>query len=220
MATDRFSINEAIGFGWNTTKTNFVFFIGITVIVLATQFHGAILQGLLHVYKLPSYPIDVFIGLVVGPVVNIGVTRISLRFCDNQKGKFSDFFTCLHLFFKYLAGTILYGLIVIGGMLLLIVPGIIWSIKFQYYGYFIVDKGFGPIKALEASSNLTDGIKWDLFLFGLLLFCINLLGLLCLVVGSFATVPTTMVANAFVYRRLESQLDVNQTSIRDIARNG
>ena len=89
---------------------------------------------------------------------------------------------------------------------MLIVPGIIWAIKFQYYGYFIVDKGLGPIKALEASSELTDGIKWDLFLFGLLLFCINILGLLCLLIGSFATVPTTMLAYTFVYRKLESQL--------------
>lgn len=103
---------------------------------------------------------------------------------------------------------------------MLIIPGIIWAIKFQYYGYFIVDKGLGPIKALEASSNLTDGVKWDLFLFGLLLTCIDLLGLLCLGIGLFAAIPTTIIARAFVYRRLESQLDVSQASIRDIARNG
>lgn len=100
MATDRFSKSEAIQFGWNTMKTNFGFFIGITIIMLATQFYNVILQDLLHIYKIDTtslfslpYLIDIFIGLfVVYSIVNIGVIKMSLRFCNNQKGKYSDFF--------------------------------------------------------------------------------------------------------------------------------
>ena len=229
MATDRFSKSEAIKFGWNTIKANFGFFVGITIIALAVEFSDFLVWDPLHIIHKadtpslfnPLYYIWLFVILpVIHSVVNPGLIKISLKFCDNQKAKFSEFFSALHLFFKYLAGTFLYQLIVLGGTLLLIVPGIIWAIKFQYYGYFIVDKELGPIKALEASSELTEGVKWDLFLFGLLLFCIDLLGLLCLVVGLFAAVPTIMIAHAFVYRKLESQLEINQTSIRDIARAG
>jgi uncharacterized membrane protein len=224
MATDRFSIDEAIRFGWNTMKANFGFFFGITIIILAGQFFDFLVRDPFHIINKtdmaflfnPLYYLYIFVIL---PAIHIGLIKISLKFCDNEKGKFSDFFSALHLFFKYLAGTILYGLICLGGTILLIVPGIIWAIKFQYYCYFIVDKGLGPIKALEASSELTEGIKWDLFLFGLLLFCIDLLGFLCLVVGLFATIPTTKIAYASVYRKLESQLQIDQTSIRDIARN-
>ena len=143
----------------------------------------------------------------------MGLIKIALKFCDGQKGKFDDLFAHFHLFFKYLAGSILYSLITLAGTILLIIPGIIWGIKFQYFAYFIVDKGLGPIEALKASSAITQGVKWELFLFGLLLFLINLLGLICLIVGIFATIPTVIVAYAFVYRKLERQLNAPKVSI-------
>jgi len=39
---------------------------------------------------------------------------------------------------------------------------------------------------------------------------INLLGLICLGVGLFATIPTTMVAMAFVYRKLLAQTELTE----------
>ena len=93
-------------------------------------------------------------------------------------------------------------------MILLIIPGIIWGIKFQFFSCFIVDKGVGPIEALKRSSVITKDAKWDLFLFNLLLILINLLGAICLLIGLFVTIPTTMVDWAFVYRRLFTQTEI------------
>jgi len=42
----------------------------------------------------------------------------------------------------------------------------------------------------------------------LLFALINILGALALIVGLFWSIPTTMVAEAFVYRKLSSQLKV------------
>ena len=50
---------------------------------------------------------------------------MSLRLSDKENAGYADLFSCFPLFFKYLIGSILYGLIVIGGLLLLIIPGII-----------------------------------------------------------------------------------------------
>ena len=122
------------------------------------------------------------------------------------------------MFFKYLIGSILYGLIVFAGTILLIIPGIIWGIQFCFYDYFIIDKGLGPIEALKRSSAITRGVKWDLFVFSLILLGINLLGALCLLIGLFATIPTTMVAIAFVYRKLLAQAEiahVSETSLEE-----
>ena len=141
-------------------------------------------------------------------IIGMGWIKIALKFCDNEKGKFADLFSCYPLFFKYLFGSILYGLIVLVGIILLIIPGIIWGIKFQFFSYFIIDKGCGPIEALKRSSVITRGAKWNLFLFGLLLVVINLLGAFCLLIGLFATIPTTMVASAFVYRKLLVQTEI------------
>ena len=81
-----------------------------------------------------------------------------------------------------------------------------------------IEKGLGPVEALKASSSTTMGAKWDLFLFGLLLGLINLAGFLCLVVGLFATIPTSMVAYAYVYRELSgSAASQNSTGTSESA---
>ena len=59
--------------------------------------------------------------------------------------------------------------------------------------------------SLKKSSVLTSGIKMNLFLFALLLVVINIAGALALIIGLFATIPTTIMATVFVYRKLLSQ---------------
>ncbi|MCU4137487.1 MAG: putative membrane protein [Thermodesulfobacteria bacterium] len=208
MVAQKFSKSEAIRFGWTTTKNNLGFFIALLIVIGLFYFVLDFIIELIKDEALILSSIMSIVFWVLDMVIQMGLIRISLRFCDNEKGEFADLFSCFPLFFKYLFGSILYGLIVVGGMMLLIIPGIIWGIKFQFFSCFIVDKGVGPIEALKRSSAITKGAKWDLFLFNLLLGLINLLGAICLLIGLFVTIPTTMVAWAFVYRRLLAQTEI------------
>jgi len=72
---------------------------------------------------------------------------------------------------NYVIASIAYGLMVMVGFLLLIVPGIFLALKYQFYGYLITDRGMGPIEALKESGRLTEGAKKDLFVFWLTFFC-------------------------------------------------
>ena len=199
---NKFVISEALQFGWDTTKSNIGFFIGLLIVAGLIQYVPDIVAEIIEadapdlslIIRIASYVLSMIIGM--------GIIKICLRFCDGEKGEFSDLFSCYPLFFKYLIGSILYGLIVVVGLILLIIPGIVWAIKFQFFDYLIVDKGLGPIDALEKSSEITRGVKWDLFIFAILLGIINLMGFVCLLVGLFVTIPITMVATAFVYRKL------------------
>ncbi len=198
-------MGEAVRFGWDAMKENIWFFIPLLVVAfLIENVPGAIAE-----YAGEDFPIISFVlmlaGLILGFVVQIGLTKISLKFCDNIKGKLDDLLSSFDILLPFIAASILYGLIIFGGILLFIVPGIIWGIKFSLYPYFIVEKKLGPIEALKASSRATKNVKWDLFLFGLLLLLINLAGALVFLVGLFATIPTSMVAYAYVYRRLTEE---------------
>jgi uncharacterized membrane protein len=86
--------------------------------------------------------------------------------------------------------------------ILLIVPGVIWAIKYQFYGYLIIDKKMGVMEALKKSAEMTDGIKLDLFGLGLVLLGVIILGALVLGVGLLAAIPTVWLATAYVYRKL------------------
>jgi uncharacterized membrane protein len=92
--------------------------------------------------------------------------------------------------------------------MLLIVPGFIWMIKYEYVPYLIVDKDSPVREAFSESGRITSGIKWPLFWFAMLLGLINIAGALFFMIGLFASIPTTIVAVAYVYRKLSSGGDV------------
>jgi uncharacterized membrane protein len=92
--------------------------------------------------------------------------------------------------------------IVIGGLCLLILPGIIWAIKYGYYGYFIIEHKAGALNALKLSSDLTRGSMRDLFVFALFVCGLNVLGALCLGAGLLISLPLTQLAEGFIYRKL------------------
>jgi len=197
-----FSKAEAIRFGWNTMMSNPGFFVVLLIVVGLIYVLPEIIRKSMEGNN-PALTVPLgLVSAVLQIIIGMGLIRISLRFCDNQKGEFADLFSCLPLFFKYLFGSILYGLIVLAGIILLIIPGIVWAIKFMFFSYLIIDQGAGPIDSLKRSAAITAGAKWDLFLFGLLLLAVNLLGTLALLIGLFATIPTSMVATAYVYRKL------------------
>ena len=131
----------------------------------------------------------------------MGLIKIVLEFVDGKKPKFSDLIYYKPVV-KYFVGTTIQGIITVVGFILLIIPGIIFSVRLQYVSYLIVDKDLGPVEAIKASWNITRGNTWNLFFFGILIGLINILGLLCLVVGLFITVPLSALASAFVYRKL------------------
>ncbi|MGQ0569421.1 MAG: DUF975 family protein [Armatimonadota bacterium] len=102
---------------------------------------------------------------------------------------------------------LIYAVFVAVGFVLLIIPGIILAARLSLYGFLMVDKGLGPRAALTRSAELTQGAVWDLFVFGLLLFGIVVLGALALFVGLFVALPTILMASAYVYRKLLAQAE-------------
>ena len=209
MYGKRFIIGDVLGFGWQVMKANLWFFVGLCIVAgLVSSIPNIIKQSLSqstidrNAAAVRSLNI---ISMVISTIIGIGVIRIALSFCDARKPPFGTLFNFHGYFWRYLGAHILYALIVIAGFLLLIIPGIIWSVKYGLCYYFVVDKGLGPVQAIKASGRTTMGVKWQLFGFGILCGLIILLGLLCLGVGIFAAYPTVMVANALVYRHLVAQ---------------
>ena len=211
MTGKYFNFTDVLSYGWRVMKANLWFFVGLGFIWLIITYTPAAIEFIAARMDLPA-PVFLAVriitniaGWIISTILGIGLIKIALSFCDERKPPLSMLFDAWGCFWRYVAAAILYGLIVLGGFILFIIPSIIWAIKFGLCLYFVVDKGLGPIEALKASSRTTMGVKWDLFGFGIICGLINLLGLLCLIVGVFATYPTIMVAQALVYRQLLAQ---------------
>jgi len=210
MTGKYFNFSEVLGYGWSVMKANFWFFVGLGFVFLIVTYIPTIID-IMAAHTLPRSSFAVvniattILAFVINVVLGIGLIKIALSFCDERKPAIGTLFDAWDCFWRYVGAMILYGLIVLGGLILLIIPGIIWAIKYSLCYYFVIDKGLGPVQAIKASGSTTMGVKWELFGFGILCGLINLLGLLCLLVGVFAAYPTVIVASALVYRQLLAQ---------------
>lgn len=136
--------------------------------------------------------------------LEIGFIKIVLKLVDGVKAEFQELWAYPGYFVNLLVSSILFGLIVVAGFILLIIPGIYLALRLQFYSYFVVDKNAGITDSLKMSWGKTKGKVFDLFLFALLLIALNILGALALLVGLLVTIPVSFVAITLLYRKLSA----------------
>ncbi len=148
------------------------------------------------------------VSLIVAVGMGIGLTRLFLDLIDTDtEGKISTYLLVpKKMFWSYLGATVLYMLLV-GIGFMLIIPGIYFMLKYQFFGELIVDKKLGAIEALKKSAEMTSGVKWQLLGFILGVAGVNVLGALVFGFGLFVTVPVTALAYYLVYRKLSLRLE-------------
>jgi uncharacterized membrane protein len=202
---NKFEFVEAIKFGWEKMKANFWLF--FTVLVIMALISAA--SDRIDKIQKDNFNFSlIFASLAISLVsifIQMGLTKITLLVHDNLPASLDDLHKHQNRFLDFLIALIVYSVVVVIGIILLIIPGIIWAVKYQFMPYFVIDKNMKPMEAFSASAKATDGQKMNLFLFGLLLALFNLAGALCLLVGLFFTIPASAVAMAYVYRKLTDQ---------------
>ncbi|QQG38105.1 MAG: DUF975 family protein [Candidatus Kaiserbacteria bacterium] len=146
-------------------------------------------------FTLVSFVVNLFIGM--------GMTAFFIKAHDSiESVSINDLWHPAD-FWKYLGAAVLYGLMAAVGFVLLIIPGVIVVLTFQFAQYFVIDKGLGPIEALKESARITKGHKWELLGLFAFILGINILGFLALVVGLLVSVPVTALSIVYAYRTLE-----------------
>lgn len=192
---------EAFETSWKLFRAHWKLLVAMTVttglISLTQGYYAQNNQG-------TSAVIFNFIFWLLQIIIALGYLHIALLLTAKKPARFADLFSQYRLALHYLIGSILYGLIVALGLVLLIIPGLIFAIRMQLWPYVVVDKGAGPIAAIRGSWNMTKGQVGNLLLFDVLVGLVTLVGAMLLGLGLLVAVPVTSLAMAFVYRRLAS----------------
>ena len=201
-----FSIGSAIRFGWETFKKRPWFFVGAGVVIaLAYLVVGSISVGI-DVSLTGSLDETTVAGAVVNwilsALVSMGVVAFYLKAYDNPNAVSLSSLWHPHPFWNYLAATIVVGIVIILGLLLLIVPGIIVALMFMFATIIVIDRERGPIEAMKESMRVTRGYKWSLLGLAVVLVLLNVLGLLAFVVGLLVSIPVSLLAFMHAYRSL------------------
>ncbi len=201
-----FSKGEAIRFGFEKAKKHLFFFVVLFLIWIGVSaVYGALHFAVITQTGVEGYFLLNLVNWIFSSILTLGMIDIALKIADNKKAEYKNlFFLNWKLLFVYIIANLVRSIATVVGLLLLIIPGIIIALKLQFIDYLIVDKKMG-FEAFNKSWEMTKGVKWNLFVFGILLALINILGFLALIVGLFVTLPLSMVATAFVYKKLVSQ---------------
>lgn len=206
MKLKQIPMESALRKGWEITKQNFLFFVGLLIIHFIfsySPYKEGMEPSQLFPWNKTSYsPVVEAILTIARTAIEMGMIRMVLKLIDKKKPTYADFFTQFNQFIPFFLASILYWVLVIAGLILFIIPGIIFAVTYQYYSYLIIDKNMGVFEAFTKSAEMTRGVRWQLFLFGLLLSLVVIAGFIALGVGIFVALPVALVAQAYIYRYL------------------
>lgn len=205
MDSQGFSVGEMVKKGWRLMRRHMAFFIGFLIIYIGiTIIPGLIESFYPHLFWGAQVAIKVifyFLSLLLW----IGFIKSALKVVDGNRPTYADLVSGLPVIVQFFIASIIYGLIVLVGLVLLIFPAAIWGSRYFLWSFLIVDKGVGPITALEMSGEMTMGVKWDVFMLSIATTIIVILGMLCFLVGWFVALPAATLAQVVMYRKLESK---------------
>jgi hypothetical protein len=199
---DPISIRQAFNFAWPIFKRRFGLFtavlltifgawVALEIVVITGQRFGILLWTVMHV---------AFLIFVAG--VEVGFLQICLALYDGGEPTFADTFTHLALGPKFLAGQMLYLLMVVIGLLLLVIPGVYLSIRYALFGFCIASGETNLVRSFQQSAILSMGTKTYLLWILAVLLVLNALGASLLGLGLFITVPLSVLMMTKIYRQL------------------
>lgn len=199
-----FLIGESLAFGWRKTKAHSRLLFSVLLTLFAVRIAYAIVDKVLA-YTPQGVAAEIVLT-VAGVVFGIGFTNIVLKLAKGEGAAYGDIVPPLQLAWQFLAASILVGVIVVVGLILLIVPGIYFLLRYSMVRFAALE-GAGIRGSLRRSAQMTQNVKWRLLGFLLAIVGINILGALCFFVGLLVTVPMTMIAYARVYRKLQEAVE-------------
>ncbi|WP_457569014.1 hypothetical protein [Desulfurobacterium sp.] len=193
---------EIIKLSWQVTKKKFGAiskFLGIyLLIIFALQILTEILANL-HL---------VLIGEVIGFLFNTllsgGFIYTMIKLIREGNAEILDLFIMfedMNLGTNYVIMSVLESIILVIAFMLLVIPGIYLSVGYIFAPYLLIDKRLSPWEALETSRKTVHKHWLQYFIFGLVIFLINVIGALFFLIGLAVTIPLSIVAFIELYER-------------------
>jgi len=160
---------------WAVYKSRFRTLIGIAVWIvmgsfllgLFTGFLVLIKKGMLPEYFNPSRDIPFILVIFTIGLLFVFWSAIALLFAIHERGQrigiIDSFRKAWHKLPSYIWILILLGLYILGGTILLIIPGIIFFVWFSFSSYVLVAEDIKGKQALARSQALVKGHWWKVF---------------------------------------------------------
>lgn len=195
--------------GWKVLKTYFIELLVISIVYSVLTGPISIVQwkaDTFHWFILPLALFGLTYGVFVAGPIQYGANWVFLKAVRGERIEVRDIFVVFQRnYWNVVIANIVVGIIVGLGIIMLIVPGIIFACRLAFVPYLVVDREMDVMDALRVSWDMTRGYGWQIFLMGLLAIPIVLLGILCIFVGVFVSIMWISTAFAVMYHAVENR---------------
>jgi uncharacterized membrane protein len=154
--------------------------------------------------------------LLVLPVISYGGSWMYLRFVRDERANVADIFQGFKTSYLNIVLAELLVVAICGiGVLLFLIPGIIFGCRLSFVPYLVMDKGLDPVTAIEKSWFMTRGHGWRIFAMYLLTIVMTLVGMFFVGVGALFATMWARTAFASLYHAvdLEDLARLNQNGV-------
>lgn len=185
--------------GWKFTCGNFgkIFLFGLVYLVLSLFI--TTLAFLAIKSELTAILMQI-LDYILKTFINMGAFAFALALIKGQDTSISQLLgQIIGKLFKVCVASLLYGIMIVLGLICFVIPGIYLAIRFFYYQAAIIDKDLGIIESFSYSSELTRDNKLNVFGLHVLNFLIVLAGFLAFGIGLLWAVPTVWLASVISY---------------------
>ena len=139
--------------------------------------------------------------IIQGPLI-AGFHIFCIKKMLGRRAEFADLFTGFNFFIPTLVASLLIALFVSIGTLFCLIPGLVVAAMFKFTYLFIVDKRMDFWPAMQASHAVVKNDYFGFTMFMLLMILVDLLGVLCFIIGILVAVPVTIAAITVAYREI------------------
>jgi uncharacterized membrane protein len=139
--------------------------------------------------------------IISGPLI-AGFHIFCIKKMLGRRADFADLFTGFNFFVPTLVASLIIALFVSIGTMLCIIPGLIVAAMYKFTYLFIVDKRMDFWQAMQASHAVVKNDYFGFTMFMLLIILVDILGVICLVIGVFVAIPVTLAAITVAYREI------------------
>ncbi len=195
-----FSISDSLKYGWETFKSNKGLWAASAVLVILSYLSGG--KGRHH----GEIDLIAILATIALLIAQVGFAKILLKIKDGETfdwpNTLENLFKTHKVFWKYIGASILSGIIMVIGFILLVVPGLVAISALAFATLIVVDTGMGPVAALKESREITRGNRLKILGFTIIFCFLNFVGAMLFGLGLFISLPVTMLAMVDVYRKL------------------
>lgn len=146
--------------------------------------------------------------IILNGLFSFGMLSFFLKLSRGEDVTYKELFSKTNMFFKFIITSLLMGLIIAGGCLLFIIPGIILAIALSLTMYVLLDNpNMSSIDAIKRSYDMMKGYKMEFFMLQLSFLGWLILGIFTLGILYLWLIPYMSVAQANFYNKIKDIYD-------------